>query len=166
MKPVIIALGIGSNLEKRRHLQNAINALHEIFGNIDVSPVYRSASVGFDGPDFFNLVVVTETTLSVSDLHTELRALEKAEGRTRVGERFSVRSLDIDILLYGDANLHGHGFDIPRGEILEHDYVLKPLTDLLPETCHPQNGRSFGDLWTEYANTNEVNIAPSGFTLI
>jgi 2-amino-4-hydroxy-6-hydroxymethyldihydropteridine diphosphokinase len=113
-----VVLGIGSNINRRRHIQRGIEALRQRFGKVELSPVYRSESVGFEGPEFFNLVAIIGTGLAVDALHAELRAIEEAEGRSRAGDQLSSRTLDIDILLYDDAVLRTNGYDIPRGEIL------------------------------------------------
>lgn len=151
-----VVLGIGSNLNRRRHIQRGIEALRERFGQVDLSPVYRSESVGFQGPEFFNLVAIIKTDLSVDALHAELRTIEESEGRSRAGDHFSSRTLDIDILLYDDAVLRANGYDIPRAEILEYAFVLKPLSEILPEAQHPENGATFADLWRNFRRTNGV----------
>lgn len=151
-----VALGIGSNINRRRHIQEAVNALGRRFGSLTLSPVYRSRAVGFEGPDFFNLVAIVDTGLAVDELHDALRAIEAGQGRTRTAGRFSSRSLDIDILLYGDQVLRGKGHDIPRDEILRYPFVLKPLADLLPDERHPELGETYAALWSRFAANHDV----------
>lgn len=146
---VQVALGIGSNLARRRHIGAGVDALRQRFGVLRLSPVYRSPSAGFDGPDFYNLVALFETSLAIDALHDALRHIESSAGRQRGDDAFVSRTLDIDILLYGDAVLHASGYDVPRGEILEYPFVLKPLADLMPAALHPQSGRSFATHWRE-----------------
>ncbi len=160
MSSVRIALGIGSNLNRRRHIENALRALREEFGELQISPVYRSFAVGFEGPDFFNLVCLAETNLEVPALRDVLKKIEGREGRSYYSSRFSSRTLDIDILLYGDCVLTDLGFDIPRHEILEHAFVLKPMADMLPNVTHPQVGKNFSTLWSEFGKQEAQTIQP------
>jgi len=146
----LLALSLGSNLQRKKHIRFALNALQGLFGKLDVSPVYETRAVGFDGPDFYNLVVVTETTLELDALLDKLRQIEDDAGRVRNGKSFQSRNLDIDVLLYGEANLHDQGRNIPRREIEYAAYVLKPLALVLPDMRHPALGRRFDDLWAAF----------------
>jgi 2-amino-4-hydroxy-6-hydroxymethyldihydropteridine diphosphokinase len=140
-------LSLGSNIDPERHLRAALAALRERFGDIDVSPAYRTAAVGFEGEDFLNLGVCIDTDLEPAALNDWLHALEDAQGRRRDGPRFSSRTLDIDIVLYGDRIVSGPGhLQIPRDD-LRHAFVLKPLVDIAPEAVVPGDGRSLADLW-------------------
>ena len=95
-------LSLGSNLEPEAHLALAIAQLRERFGDIAVSPMYRTAAIGFDGPDFINAAVVIESDLDVHALDAWLHALEDAHGRRRDVPRFSSRPLDIDVVFFDD----------------------------------------------------------------
>ena len=140
-------LSLGSNVDAEVHLPAAAAALRERFGAVVFSPVYRTPSVGFDGPDFLNAAAAIETDLDPFALNQWLHALEDAQGRVRGGERFSSRTLDIDIVFYDDLTLDGPGhLQIPRDE-LKHAFVLKPLADLAPDYVHPAIGRSLAALW-------------------
>lgn len=147
LQSVQVALGIGSNLNRRLHIQRGMDALKRQFGKLDVSPVYRTPAHGFEGPDFFNLVCTTETTLEVGELQAVLKNIEDSEGRVRRQDEILSRTLDIDILLYGDQDLRNRGFDIPRQEILEYPFVLRPLSELLPLGMHPTEKVTFLSLW-------------------
>jgi len=144
-----VYLSLGSNLEPQRHLRAALEALHERFGAIIESPVYRFPAIGFDGPDFLNLAVGLDTDVDPESLNDWLHALEDRHGRRRDVPRFSSRTLDIDIVLYGDlVQKGGNHLDIPRPE-LDQAFVLKPLADIAPSTLHPLLGKTMLDLWRE-----------------
>jgi len=143
-------LSLGSNIDAQRWLGAAVAELRERFGRLDVSPVYRSAAVGFDGPDFLNLAVGLDSDLGPSELNDWLHALEDRNGRVRGGDRYASRTLDVDIVLYDDLVLTGEShLELPRGE-LRHAFVLKPMADIAPEMRHPVNGRTMAELWNAF----------------
>ena len=145
-----VYLSLGSNCEPMRYLRGALDALRERFGRIDISPVYQSRAVGFDGADFVNLAVGIDTELSPDALNDWLHALEDRHGRRRDVPRYSDRTLDIDIVLYDDLVLQGEGhLDIPRKE-LQHAFVLRPIADIAPALRHPVNGRTMAELWSAF----------------
>jgi 2-amino-4-hydroxy-6-hydroxymethyldihydropteridine diphosphokinase len=121
--------------------------LVERFGPLRLSPVYESAAEGFVGAPFLNLVAGFETKLSVSELREELRAIEAANGRERDGPRFAPRTLDLDLLTYGDQIGEVEGYRLPRDEILTYAFVLGPLADVAPQERHPSDGRTYAALW-------------------
>lgn len=148
-------LSLGSNLEPVRHLRAALDELRARFGAIDVSPAYRSRAVGFDGADFVNLAVALETDLEPAALNEWLHALEDRHGRRRDVPRYADRTLDVDIVLYGDRVIDGPGhLQVPRDE-LKHAFVLRPLADLAPQLRHPVDGRSMAQWWAAFPQDNE-----------
>lgn len=150
-----VYLSLGSNVEPRRYLPAAIAALRERFGDIVVSPAYRSKSVGFDGADFVNLAVGLDTGMSPEALNDWLHALEDRHGRRRDVPRYADRTLDIDIVLYDALVIDGPGhLQIPRKE-LQHAFVLRPLADIAPAFRHPANGLSMAELWAEFPAGSE-----------
>ena len=144
-------LSLGSNVEPERHLGAAIEALRTRFGEVVVSPVYRTPALGFDGPAFLNAAAIIDSDLEPQALNDWLHALEDAHGRDRRGPRFSSRTLDIDIVLFDDRVLDGTGhLRVPRPE-LEHAFVLRPLADIAPEAVVPGSGRTLAELWSAHA---------------
>lgn len=146
-----IYISLGSNIEPERHLRNAVAALSEHFGEVSLSPVYENEAVGFEGSPFWNLVAECETTLTPEKVQTELKAIEDKNGRLRDGPKFSARTLDLDLLLYDDLDLHSEGLDVPRDEINKYAFVLKPLCDLAPDLKHPVTGETMQALWEKMA---------------
>ena len=140
-------LGLGSNVNAKNHIRAGINELRERFERVSLSPIYTSASVGFEGNDFINLVARIETDLHPLELRDYLRDLEDRYGRKRNVPKFSDRSLDIDILLYDDLVLLSPVLEIPRAEIMKFSHVLKPLTDLDPDLVHPVKLITIAKIW-------------------
>lgn len=153
-------LSLGSNVDRERHIRAGIAALQARFGDIVVSPVYDSAAVGFAGNPFLNLVVGIDTDLSVGGLSAWLRALEEAHGRVREpGRRFNDRTLDIDILTWGDAHGVIDGIALPRDEVTRHAFVLRPLADVAPDERHPVLGLSWRELLARQDFSNQPLVA-------
>ncbi|MGH8278760.1 MAG: 2-amino-4-hydroxy-6-hydroxymethyldihydropteridine diphosphokinase [Gammaproteobacteria bacterium] len=149
-----IFVGIGSNVEPERRVREAIARLRERYGALRISPVYRNPAVGFKGDDFLNLVVGFASTEDAADVHSALNAIERACGRVRGGPRFAPRTLDLDLLLYGEL-VADAPVKLPRPEILEYAYVLKPLADLAPALRHPLTGHSFAEHWRDFPGKNQ-----------
>lgn len=142
-------LSLGSNLEPEANLRSAIAALRARFGQVCVSTVYRTRAVGFEGGDFLNAAAVLETDLEPEALDAWLHALEDAHGRDRSGPRFGDRTLDVDLVLYGDRVIEGPGhLCVPRDE-LRHAFVLRPLGEIAPDMVEPRSGRTLARLWAE-----------------
>jgi len=160
-----VALSIGSNLERERNVKEALAALGKTFGKLSRSPIYESAASGFDGPPFYNLVVVFETPLDVRAVCGKIQAIENQQGREMGENRSGSRSLDLDLLLYDATVLHDQGLNVPRREMFEHAYILKPLADLLPAEPHPVTGESFADIWLRLGSRQEALSVVDGLDL-
>lgn len=154
-----VLLSLGSNQQPEQHLRAAIAALRERFGAIGVSPTYRTAAVGFDGPAFLNNAVTIDTDLELESLDAWLHQLEDRHGRDRSGPRYSDRTLDIDVVFFGDLIVRGPGkLRIPRPE-LKHAFVLKPLADIAPDFVDPVSGQPLRALWAahpQFAHAFEI----------
>lgn len=148
-----VFVGIGSNIERCRHIASGLDALDAEFAPLRISPVYRSEAIGFAGEDFFNLVVGFDTALAVGELADVLRRIEDAHGRRRDAPRFSSRTLDLDILTYDDRTGVIDGVRLPREEVLQNAFVLRPLADLAGERRHPVTGKTYAQHWEEYDKT-------------
>ncbi|MEP5568756.1 MAG: 2-amino-4-hydroxy-6-hydroxymethyldihydropteridine diphosphokinase [Halioglobus sp.] len=141
-----VYLGLGSNIERERYITAGLDALEGLFGEMDTSPVYESAAIGFDGQPFLNMVVGVNTDLPLAEMAKRLRHIEYEHGRPQNASRFSSRQLDIDILTYDDLVGVIDGVELPRGEILENAFVLQPLADVAPEVLHPVSLRPYEEL--------------------
>ena len=125
-----VYLGLGSNIERERYIAAGLDALEDLFGEMELSPVYESAAIGFDGTAFYNMAVGVNTDLPLAEMAKKLRDIEYEHGRPLNASRFSSRQLDIDILTYDDLVGVIDGVELPRGEILENAFVLQPLADV------------------------------------
>lgn len=141
-----VYLSLGSNIDREHNIRSGLDALEAVFGELEISPVYESEAVGFDGDAFYNLVVGIRTAMTVAELTSCLKGMEKDHGRVRGEKKFASRTLDIDILTYGDAVGSIDGVQLPRDEILKHAFVLKPLVDLAPDGVHPETGEAYQEI--------------------
>lgn len=151
-----VYLSLGSNINRHHHIHAGLDALADQFGELQISSVYESKSVGFDGSNFFNLVVGIKTALSVAALSEILKKIEDDNGRCRQGPKFSPRTLDIDILTYGDFVGVASGIELPRAEITKNAFVLLPLMELAPEQQHPQWTQTYAELWQIYDKNSQA----------
>lgn len=145
-----VYLGLGSNIDAGKNLRLAVAELRRLFGDLTVSPVYRSAPVGFAGPDFLNLVVALATDRPPLELLAEIERIHTTAGRSRGPDKFSSRPLDIDLLLYGDTVDPTPPLRLPRRDILEYGFVLRPLADIAPDLVHPLTGRRIAEHWRDF----------------
>lgn len=145
-----IYISIGSNIDAENNIRGAVDALRKMYGEMAVSSVYESASVGFEGDNFLNLVVGLRTEQPVQDVLNTLHDIENQFGRKRTGPRFSSRTLDLDLLLYDELDLQDQGVDLPREEITHNAFVLQPLAEIAPDLRHPQQQLSMAELWQQF----------------
>lgn len=145
-----IYVGLGSNIEPEEHLGLAIRQLRERYGQVDVSAVYRSAAVGFKGDDFLNLVARLRSEESPEQICEEIERLHELSGRVRGSEKWASRPLDIDLLLYNDLVNDEPPVRVPRSDILEYSFVLRPMAELAPDLVHPVTGKTMLQHWQEF----------------
>src|SRR3972149_481857 len=131
-----VYVSIGSNIDREKNLRGAVRALATRFGPLTLSRVYETEAVGFAGDNFYNLVTAFDTEEPVEELSVTLARIEMQHGRTRGANPFAPRTLDLDLLLYGDLVRHDGACDIPRPDIKKYAFVLGPLAEL---------GRRFSD---------------------
>jgi 2-amino-4-hydroxy-6-hydroxymethyldihydropteridine diphosphokinase len=148
-----VYVSIGSNIAPEANIRSAVSRLRRRYGRLAVSTVYESRPVGFDGNNFYNLVVGFDTDEDLSAITGYLRTLEAEHGRVRDGNRFSSRPLDLDVLLYGDTVMQRPSLRLPRSEILEYAFVLGPLAELAPTERHPMTGETYEALWRRFNKT-------------
>lgn len=153
-----VYLGLGSNIERERYLVAGLDALAALYGELALSSVYDCAAIGFDGQPFLNMVVGLDTGAAVGELARDMRRIEIEHGRAPDAVRFSARQLDIDILTYGDLAGEVGGLRLPRGEILQNAFVLRPLAELAPDMPHPFTGRTFAEHWEAFDRGSQAVV--------
>ena len=159
-----VYLGLGSNIEPDKNLGTAIRELRGRYGAIDVSTVYRSKAVGFEGDDFLNLVVRLWSDESPLEICEEIERLHNLSGRDRNGEKWASRPLDIDLLLYNDLVIDDKPVRVPREDVLRYSFVLRPLAELAPDLVHPVTGRTMLAHWQEF-DADSHPLEPVGVIL-
>jgi len=147
---VRVYVSIGSNIEREPNIRVAVRALGERFGALTLSRVYESRPIGFEGENFYNLVAAFDTDLSPETVIAILHDIERQLGRERGASRFSSRTIDLDLLLYGDLVRRDAELRVPRPEITEYACVLRPLAELAPDDCNPLSGESFAQMWANF----------------
>jgi 2-amino-4-hydroxy-6-hydroxymethyldihydropteridine diphosphokinase len=137
-------VGLGSNLDDpQTQLQRALRALAELpHTRLAMhSGLYRSAPLGsLDQPDYLNAVAALDTQLSAADLLAALQAIERRQGRVRSAQRWEARTLDLDLLLYGELQLHDAALTVPHPGLRERAFVLYPLQAIAPDLIIPGLG--------------------------
>lgn len=139
-------LGLGSNVGERcAHLAGAISDLHRVGRVTGASGVYETEPQEYlDQPSFLNLVVRLDTSLGPGVLLERLLEIERSRGRVRTVPN-GPRTLDIDILLYGDRVVEQEGLTIPHPRMTERTFVLVPLLELAPAVVDPRTGRPYAE---------------------
>ncbi|MEH6452697.1 MAG: 2-amino-4-hydroxy-6-hydroxymethyldihydropteridine diphosphokinase [Psychromonas sp.] len=143
-----VFIGVGSSINRMQNVRLAIQALQDEFGMLRVSKLYESEAVGFSGGNFYNLVVELHTECNTQAVVSKLKLIEKKYGRPEKTVKFAPRTLDLDLLLYGQKI--ETEIDLPRAEILKNAFVLKPLSELAPNLKHPILDKTYQTLWQEY----------------
>lgn len=143
-------ISIGSNIDKEVNIPSSLKALSKAFGDIQLSSLYQTEPVGFVGDSFYNLVVRFKSPLSAKEVAKQLRQIELEHGRTRESQKFSARTLDLDLILYGDQVISDGRLQIPRDEIERYRFVLEPLAEIAPDEKHPVSGKTYRELWQQF----------------
>jgi len=146
-------IGLGSNLgDREEHLNRAVGMLENTSGVrvTKISAYFNTVPVGYtEQPDFLNAVAEIETTLTAYELLGICGGIEKTLKRERI-VHWGPRTIDLDILLFGDLVLNDASLIIPHPRMLEREFVLKPLSDIAPERIHPVCNKSVRELYLEF----------------
>ncbi|MBZ5556793.1 MAG: 2-amino-4-hydroxy-6-hydroxymethyldihydropteridine diphosphokinase [Acidobacteriia bacterium] len=147
-KPAVVAISLGSNLgDRRAHLDFAVAGLRALLSRARVSAYYETEPVDTPGvqPLFLNAAAVGETSLSARDLLNALRVMEDARQRQRPHPN-APRTLDLDLILFGDAMIDEAGLIVPHPRFRARQFVLEPLAEIAPDLIDPATGKSVAEL--------------------
>lgn len=151
-------IGLGSNLGNREsNLRQAVKAIGNSAGEVVAcSSVYETEAWGFSGSMFLNMVVVADTPLLSMELLEKIMIIEKKLGRTRKGERYTSRTIDLDILLFNNEIINTHDLVIPHPLMHKRNFVLVPLCEIAPDVMHPVFKKSMNSLLKECDDNKPV----------
>ncbi len=146
----VVYVGLGSNIDPEKNLQLGISELRDRYGELQISAVYRSEALGFEGDDFLNLVAGFESDASPIEICETIEHIHNLSGRDRNGGKWESRPLDIDLLLYNDLVVDERSVRVPRKDVLEYSFVLRPMAELAPDLVHPVTGRTMLEHWQDF----------------
>jgi len=150
-----VFISIGSNIDRERNIRGALRALNDVYAPLTLSSVYESEALGFEGDNFYNLVAAFNTDEAAGEVRARLTHIEIAHGRLRYGSGWHSRTLDLDLLLYGDHIVHEPGLDIPHVEIDKNAYILRPLAEIAPELRHPESDITYARMWDSFDHKHQ-----------
>ncbi|HEY5559407.1 MAG TPA: 2-amino-4-hydroxy-6-hydroxymethyldihydropteridine diphosphokinase [Steroidobacteraceae bacterium] len=140
----------GSNVRPRENLRRALATLGAEFPGLQASRAFSNAAVGFKGDDFVNMVVRFPVELPLPALLERLKAVERESGREAGAPKWGPRTLDLDLLLYGDRVSRLPGVTLPHPDLTTRAWVLGPLAELAPDLVHPVLRERFSALWQRF----------------
>lgn len=148
---------LGSNINPKDNIDLAVRHFRQEFNEVITSNLYSSKAVGFEGDDFLNLAVSVRTDRSLAEVLCYADALEQEAGRVRVRRgHFDSRTLDVDLLMYGNLNGYHEGRVWPSEDILHNAYILLPMSEIAGDVEHPVNGVKFTQLWREFSQKDQT----------
>jgi 2-amino-4-hydroxy-6-hydroxymethyldihydropteridine diphosphokinase len=151
-----VAIALGSNVgDRRAHLDFAVSNLRALLTNVRVSRYYDTVPVGVSGPQalFLNGAAVGDTTMSAQTLLGTLLAIEQERGRERPYAN-APRTLDLDLILFGDVVLDEPDLIVPHPRFRERRFVLEPLAEIAPSLRDPGSGYTVGELLARFENSS------------
>lgn len=158
-----VYVSIGSNIDRETNIRGAVHELAEHYGPLTLSPVYETRAHGFEGGDFYNLVAGFDSAEAIEIIKEWLFQTEAHFGRRRQGNPFISRTLDLDLLLYGDTVQHDDKVDLPHPDILRYAFVLRPLADIAPKLMHPEARLICSEIWKRFKNKQEMQTVDFRF---
>ena len=157
-----VLIGIGSNKgDKLNHLQMAVDAIHTQIGSIhQISKLYQTPALGFEGDDFINGCLKVSTLLDASKVLDKLLAIEQSLGRIRYEDgQYHSRTIDLDLLFYDSLILKSERLELPHPRLQERLFVLQPLVDIAPDFEHPILKESIRTLLDQCTDESQLTLS-------
>ena len=150
-----VFVSIGSNIDRENNIRGALRELRARYGPLTLSRVYESKAEGFTGENFYNLIAAFDSGEAIEQIKENLRRIESQFGRQRSGNRHGPRTLDLDLLLYGDVVRHDGTVNLPHPDIGRYAFVLGPLAEMAPQRRHPETGQSLARMWEKFEKSGQ-----------
>ncbi|HEQ3515587.1 2-amino-4-hydroxy-6-hydroxymethyldihydropteridine diphosphokinase [Vibrio cholerae] len=157
-------IGVGSNQDRHQSIEAGLRALAELASQWRLSTIYECPSVGFASHPFFNLMVEMETELALPELMKQLKAIELRCGRLPNAQKYQDRTLDLDIVLYGDCVSENDPV-LPRPDIYRYPFVIQPLYELCPQRVIAGDGRTVEQIWQQAQDLASLTPVPIWFSI-
>lgn len=156
-----VYISAGSNIDPEANIRSGIYQVVTLLHHPRIASLYRTDPVGLmDQPDFLNTVLSGWTDSTPEKLLDSLQEIEYGHGRDRSGPRWGPRTLDLDILLFGEVMLQTKRLRIPHPEMCRRRFVLEPLLELEPGMVDPESGRSFSSFLEELPSGGVYRVGP------
>ncbi len=151
-----VFVAAGSNVEPEKNLVRACADIRHSWNDAVFSRAYRNVAVGFDGPDFINLVLGFTTAQPLEAVIARLRAIETQCGRPRYAPKWASRTMDLDVLMFGDRVEKTTEYTLPRPDLLKRPYMLGPMAEIAADVVHPTANKTIGQLWEAFDRDGHV----------
>ena len=159
-----VYVAAGSNVEPEENLARACREIAQSWPGVVFSRAYRNQAVGFEGPDFLNMVLGFRTHDPIEKVLVRLREIETICGRPLNAPKWASRAMDLDILLFGARIEKTSDYTLPRPDLLKRPYMLGPMAEIAPQVVHPTANKTIGQLWAEFDRDAHAMI-PARITL-
>lgn len=160
----LVYIGIGSNIEREKHVEAGMVELAKLGNQLRLSTIYECEAVGFEAEPYFNLVVELQTSLTLTEFSHQLRNIEFKLGRESDAKKNQSRTLDLDILLFGEQVSEASP-QLPRNDIFKFGFVIEPLKELCPDLVVPSDGRTIFQIWKEVSYNEQLMAVDQWFDL-
>jgi 2-amino-4-hydroxy-6-hydroxymethyldihydropteridine diphosphokinase len=154
-----VYVAAGSNVEPEKNLAQACEEIAKTWSDARFSRAFRNKAVGFEGPDFLNMVVKFHATDPVDVVIARLREIETSCGRPRNAPKWASRSMDLDILMFGARIEKTADYTLPRPDLLKRPYMLGPMAEIAPGVIHPIENQTIGELWAAFDRHGHEMVA-------
>jgi 2-amino-4-hydroxy-6-hydroxymethyldihydropteridine diphosphokinase len=145
-----VFVAAGSNVEPEKNLARACREITWTWPDAIFSRAYRNKAVGFEGPDFINMVLGFKSDDRIETVLTRLRDIEVICGRARNSPKWASRAMDLDVLLFGSRVEKTDDYILPRPDLLKRPYMLGPMAEIAPAVMHPTAHKTIAELWREF----------------